>query len=95
MAADQRAIRLEQLEQENARLLEKIERLEGRAAVPAAAREAADGALLDGSLACTAPHGLPRAAVERYSRQMILPAFGAQGEGWAGQGALRNGRPWR
>ena len=28
-----------------------------------------------------AAHGLPKAAVERYSRQMILPAFGAEGEG--------------
>ena len=29
--------------------------------------------------ACTAEHGLSKAQVERYSRQMILPSFGSQG----------------
>ena len=31
--------------------------------------------------ACTAKHGLSKAQVERYSRQMILPSFASQGMG--------------
>ena len=63
--------RLQQLEQENAQLRTALAQADSVRA------QAGD----QGSLpASGAAHGLSKAAVERYSRQMILPAFGAEGE---------------